>query len=192
MSQDGRVIRSAPLIAAILSVVLTASACGDGTSEPGSGASSIASDSTSSTTVIDAAQSACGDAVVETVDPAALTHLLPGTAEPEYLTDPPTSGPHDTRPLSTDVLAEPLPRPRQVGVLEAGRILVQHRGLDDADRAALEALAGPDVVIAPNPDLPVPIVVTAWVTKMTCTDVDIDPIEAFVTDHAHALDGGHD
>ena len=47
----------------------------------------------------------------------------------------------------------------------------------------LEALAGDQVVVAPNPDLPHPIVATAWVFKRTCETVDAAALQEFVDDH---------
>jgi hypothetical protein len=73
---------------------------------------------------------------------------------------------------------EPLPRPVQVGILERGDVLIQHR--PDVDAAALADLAADRVVIAPNPDLPAPVVATAWLYKRTCTEPDVDALQAFV------------
>jgi hypothetical protein len=81
------------------------------------------------------------------------------------------------------VLDEPLARPVQVGLLEAGSVLIQHRDLDPAAEQDLEALAGEDVVVAPNPDLDDPIVATAWLHKLTCSTVDADALQQFVADH---------
>ncbi len=133
--------------------------------------------------------SACGPVQDEALDPAYLQHVLPGSPEPDYLTDPPTSGPHQPgRELSGEV-AEPLSRPVQVGVLEGGGVLVQHRGPLDPDDVS--ALVGLDeaVVVAPNPDLTEEIVATAWLVKQSCPSVDLDTLGRFVADHAGAGPG---
>jgi hypothetical protein len=57
-------------------------------------------------------------------------------------------------------------------------VLVQHR--PDVDASALADLAGDRVVVAPNPDLPAPVVATAWLHKRTCTEPDVDALQAFV------------
>jgi hypothetical protein len=79
---------------------------------------------------------------------------------------------------------EPLPRPIQVGLLEAGKVLLQHGDLPPAAQTSLESLASDGVVVAPNADLPAPVVATAWLTKMTCTSVDVDALDAFIAAHA--------
>jgi hypothetical protein len=116
----------------------------------------------------------------ERLDPASANHVLAGALEPSYTSDPPTSGPHAPSPPRTGVLDEPLPRPEQVGHLEGGGVLIQYRpDLADDEEAALEALAVGDVAMAPNRELPAPVVVTAWVRKLTCDRVDIDAIDDF-------------
>jgi drug/metabolite transporter (DMT)-like permease len=128
----------------------------------------------------------CQRVVTEPLDRQYLVHVLPGAPDPSYRTDPPTSGPHQPTPPVKPVVEQPLPRPIQVGLLEEGRVLLQHDGLSVADRTKLEALAGGDVVVAPNPDLPAgaKIVATAWVTKQICSRFDADALEMFAKDHA--------
>src|SRR5690606_28231893 len=57
----------------------------------------------------------CGPARRERLDGSSTVHVLPGAPEPEYLSDPPTSGPHELSPPVSGPLREPLSRPRQVG-----------------------------------------------------------------------------
>ena len=84
-------------------------------------------------------------------------------------------------PPITGVVADPIPRPVQVGILEQGDVLIQHDpDLAGADRTALEALAGDGVVVAPNPDLPAPIVATAWLYKRTCDEVDAEALQEMI------------
>ncbi len=118
------------------------------------------------------------------------SHLLPGQPEPRYLSEPPTSGPHIaviTRPTG------PISRPEQVGLLEAGLVLVQYRpgDLDAGQLATLAALAGPEVVVAPDPDLDDPIALTAWLRLQRCSTVDAGAITDFVDEHADLSPGGH-
>jgi len=112
----------------------------------------------------------CDTAFQEQLDPASELHVL-GDAEVDYLTDPPTSGPHGTAAIPEGALPTPISRSTQVAILEAGRALVQYTDAVPAqDVAVLAALADELVVVAPNPDLPEPVVVTAWTWKMTCAD----------------------
>ena len=129
-----------------------------------------------------AAGPACGDETTEDIDPNSSRHVFPGAAEPAYTTDPPTSGPHQLGQHPTGVLAEPIPRPVQVGMLEGGAVLIQHR--DPALRDQLAPLATGDVSVAPNPTLPAPVVATAWLHKLACTGPAIAQLQQFVDAHA--------
>ena len=123
----------------------------------------------------------CGPITRESLDPSYLVHVLSDDDAVEYTSDPPTSGPHRAGPPQEGVVRDPLPRPIQVGILERGDVLLQHRpDLDDASRAQLEALAGPGVVVAPNPDLPEPVVATAWLYKRTCGSVDVGALRELI------------
>jgi Protein of unknown function (DUF3105) len=126
---------------------------------------------------------ACGPMTREALDPAYLVHVVSPEEDIEYLSDPPTSGPHQPAPVVQSVEDEPLTRPVQVGVLERGDVLLQHGPDLDADqRAELEDLVGDGVVVAPNPDLPAPVVATAWLHKQTCDGVDADALREFIDD----------
>lgn len=176
-----RRFRRAPIVTALLALVFMGgmSGCGRGGDDGESAGNGGA-----------AGGGACGAVVSEPLDPGSTQHLLPGAPEPMYITDPPTSGAHRTGAPPRGVVDQPLERPVQVGVLEGGGVVVQYR--DPADAAALRGLAGEQVVVAPNPSLPAPVVATAWRQKLTCTAVDADALRAFVRDHAgRGPDGGH-
>ena len=129
----------------------------------------------------DGPESACGPTTREALDPAYLVHVVGAEEGVDYLSDPPTSGPHQPAPAVEGVADAPLTRPVQVGVLERGDVLVQHDpDLDAGQRAELEDLAGDGVVVAPNPDLPAPIVATAWLYKQTCDEVDADALRELI------------
>ncbi len=50
--------------------------------------------------------------------------------------------------------------------------------------ARLRDLASDAVVVAPNPDLPDPVVATAWVFKQRCRSVDPAALERFIDERA--------
>ena len=165
-----RRFRAAPVVAAA-AVLLLLGGCGGGGGSGGSGGG-------------------CGPDTEEALDPGSVQHLLPGGPEPTYLTDPPTSGPHLAGGAVSGVQREPIGRLVQVAVLEEGGVVVQHRDLAAPDRRRIESLAAADVVVAPNPELPAPVVATAWRHRLVCESAGedaVDAVERFVTDH---LGGG--
>lgn len=178
-------IRAALVIAALL-VPITVGACAaDGTSQPVD-RSQAASETTITTlagaTEPSTTEAVCDPAVKELLDPGSYTHPL-ANADPVFSTDPPTSGPHQPGPLVSGVLAEALTRPRQVGALEAGGILLQHRDLARHELTALEGLARDGVAVAPNPELPSRVVATAWLNKQTCDGVATETLRSFIDQH---------
>ncbi len=135
---------------------------------------------------------ACGPVRREPLDGRSV-HVLPGAPAPEYRTDPPTSGPHLPSPSTSDVRDEPIAAPVQVGLLEEGRVLIQHTGLTSADRAAVEEVAGDGVIVAPADSLPddAAVIATAWVTKQVCEGLDVAALEDFAADHVDRGPGQH-
>ena len=126
----------------------------------------------------------CDAPLRERLDSTWAVHLVAGADEPAYLSDPPTSGPHLTAEAPIGVQDQPLARPLQVTALEAGLALAQHRPDLPADQVArLEALADDTLVVAPNPDLPQPLVLTAWTWKQTCEQLDEATVQQFVEEH---------
>jgi hypothetical protein len=123
---------------------------------------------------------ACGPVTREQLDPNSGLHVLPDQDVPAYTSDPPTSGAHYSLPPPTGAIGEPVERPLQVTALEGGMVLVQYRDLPASDVASLEELGSDQVLVAPNEDLPEPVVMTAWLTKQTCSGVDTDEVETFV------------
>jgi hypothetical protein len=136
---------------------------------------------------------ACGPIRRQQAQPNSVVHVLPGGGEPAYVSDPPTSGPHVAIPRGETVYHEPLSKPTQVGILERGDVLLQYRAADvDADGiATLETLAGPTVAIAPNPDLPDPVVASAWVYLRSCQRVDEAALRSFIEERQGKGPGGH-
>ncbi|MBW3573682.1 MAG: DUF3105 domain-containing protein [Actinobacteria bacterium] len=132
----------------------------------------------------------CGPEITEPLDPSSSLHLLPGAAEPAYRSDPPTSGAHLSGPAPAGALDEPIGRPVQVQVIEQGGVVIQYRALAPSEVDRLETLAGPQVVVAPNPDLPAAVVATAWTTKRSCEALDVEALRQFIADH-RAVEPAH-
>jgi hypothetical protein len=120
----------------------------------------------------------------EPEDPASVQHVI-GNGTFEFLSHPPTSGPHVGGESPTGVVETPLTEPVQVRILEAGVVLVQYEaGELDGDQAQRFASLG--AVVAPAEDLPAPVVATAWTWKLTCDELDAPRIEQFVNERAVA------
>ncbi|HVX17849.1 MAG TPA: DUF3105 domain-containing protein [Acidimicrobiales bacterium] len=132
------------------------------------------------------ATAACGPVQREVLDPRSIQHVLPNAPTPTYLTDPPTSGPHQPSPPIHGVQTSAIPKPVQVGLLEGGNVLVQYRALSDRSLTTVRSLAGTKVVVAPNPDLrDGRVVLTSWLYKQTCSSVDVRAAHRFVSEHAN-------
>jgi hypothetical protein len=125
----------------------------------------------------------CGPVIEEELDGQSLVHVVSEDAV-TYLTDPPTSGPHVATAVPTDgIETAPLARPVQVGLLEQGAVLFQHRDLEPGEIDDLHALAGNGIVVAPNDELPARVVATAWLHKLTCDQVDPSALMDFARTH---------
>lgn len=174
--------------AAVVSIVLTGACGGDDGDVGGDFERPPANARPSSSTTAPA----CADPVAEPLDSQSARHLLPGAPEPEYTSDPPTSGPHSSGALPSGAVRQPIPRPKQAGLLEGGTVLVQYRDVAPEVVSLLEQLGDARrVVVAPNPDLPAPVVLTAWTFKLTCTTYDGDAAAAFIAEHAGATTDQH-
>jgi hypothetical protein len=128
----------------------------------------------------DSGDTACGPVTREALDPNSGLHALPGQDIPDYTTDPPTSGAHFSLPPPTGAVDEPVERPLQVTALEGGMVLVQYHDLAASDVSDLQELGSDQVLVAPNDDQSDPVVMTAWLTKQTCSGVDLDTINQFI------------
>jgi hypothetical protein len=131
--------------------------------------------------------------VHDALDPGSGVHVLPGAPTPSYLVDPPTSGPHQPGPNIPGPERAPIAPQLQVGELEEGRVLIQYRGLPDADVKRLESLNSDEVLVAPATALPdhTKVAASAWVTHQYCTAVDVGALETFAKHFAGKGPGGH-
>jgi len=171
----GRLKRFAPLLILLVPAVIVTSALYAAHSGPASDVGAT-----------------CRRPSPEPVDPQSAVHLLPNAPEPVYRTDPPTSGPHVMNPTVEGAVAQPLPRPVQVGVLERGDVLIQYGpAVSGEAQAQLVGLAGDRVVVAPNPGLSASVVATAWHTKLNCGGVDASALQSFVASTEGARAGSN-
>ena len=129
----------------------------------------------------------CQPAFQEKLDSRSTEHLFPGAPEPKYLTEPPTSGPHQLGPPFTGAVTTPIPLPKQVAMLESGYVLVQYQGLAAARVSQLVPLAGNLVTVAPAAaTMPDRVVATSWTWKLVCpatTPADLQSIQTFIATH---------
>jgi len=82
-----------------------------------------------------------------------------------YLSDPPTSGPHTPYVAPWGIYTQQVRDEVLLHNLEHGGVVLGHRCTDCPEVvAALRELAQgyPMVIVEPNPDLPAPIVLSAW------------------------------
>lgn len=106
-------------------------------------------------------------------------------AEGEVTTAPaPTSGVRVGGP-TCGVTPSPVPVQTQIDALAAGVVVVQYRDAGEADELT-RALADRSTraLVAPNSDLDVPVVATAWGRRLRLDRVDRQLLRAFVTAHA--------
>ena len=119
-----------------------------------------------------AASNSCQAPHTDPFDIRSVLHVLPGAPEEPYATDPPTSGAHRVGYYPRGVVAAPIDKAVQVGLLEKGFVVVQYQAdLGPAAQSALTALTTvtPYLALAPNPSLPQPVVATSWLHDLRCT-----------------------
>ncbi len=104
-----------------------------------------------------------GDAVVQQPSPHLASLDTPHTP---YSTQPPTSGPHTKGLPAWGVATTPVPYMLQVHGLEDGGVVISYQPSLAADTVTqLATLAGSyssKIILTPDPNIGVPIVVTAW------------------------------
>lgn len=111
------------------------------------------------------------------------THFTEESKEPDYKTNPPTSGDHFFNPnevgsgaLADGAYTETPPWNRLVHSLEHGRIEIQYSpDLPEEDQLALKGVfdeARPGVDLFPNDEMPYDVAVTAWTNLVGCKTFD--------------------
>jgi hypothetical protein len=126
-------------------------------------------------------------------------HVIGDTAPPvPYSSTPPTSGWHASGLVEIGVQPpdRPLSEPEQVAVLEAGAVVVSHRGLPEAERVELEALIARHfprrAAVTPYDRLQEGrVALAAWGVLQICDRFDPAAVTAFVAQHASETPSGH-
>lgn len=120
---------------------------------------------------------------VETFPDMGVQHLAAGSPIPEYNSDPPTSGPHAQVPAPCGIYRQPVPDPAQLHSMEHGAVVIQyHPDLPPDQLAELEGIDWSpvdEVIVAPRPDNPAPVALTAWTRRLLLDRVDVEVITAF-------------
>ncbi|MGH2783980.1 MAG: DUF3105 domain-containing protein [Actinomycetota bacterium] len=96
---------------------------------------------------------------------------IPDGEKATYNSTPPSSGKHYARPVQVGGYTEPIPNERQVHNLEHGHVMIQYRGLSDAQIDRLEEVVLDDpkmVLLAPYPDMDPAVAFTSWGKIQTC------------------------
>lgn len=99
------------------------------------------------------------------------THLPDGTTYDDYNSVPPTSGPHWDTPAPWGIYGVPIPNERQLHNLEHSGVMIQYNtdDLDLIQNLRQFARSQPNfpcyLIVAPYPDMPSAIALTAWPGK---------------------------
>jgi hypothetical protein len=116
----------------------------------------------------------------ENLDP---THTTESVTYPQT---PPVGGPHDPAWQNCGIYDEPVRNENAVHSLEHGEVWITYRpDLPAEDIARLQELVGERqfVLLSPYPDLPAPVVATAWGVQLPLDGVDEERLEEFITEY---------
>lgn len=104
----------------------------------------------------------------------------------DYPQNPPAGGDHAATPLTCGIYDQPVPNENAVHSLEHGALWITYRpGLSADQLATLDRLVkGNDHrLLSPYPDLPAPIVATAWGTQLSVSSADDPRLAKFAKVH---------
>jgi hypothetical protein len=121
----------------------------------------------------------------ESLEPAAVDAILAGEEpQPEFNSDPATSGPHAPQWARCGVYRQEIPDIFLIHSLKRGAVVIHYQpSLEPAGISAIEDLVadlGAGVISAPRSDLESPIVLAAWTRLLPLASVDSGVVEAFV------------
>ena len=134
--------------------------------------------------------SACSDKPGEGLPDQGVQHIDDTATFVGYSSVPPTSGPHwgssSTTPAPWGIYTTPVPNERQVHNLEHGGVMIQYNTQDQDLISQLRqfTLRQPSfpcfIILAPYPDMPFIIAVTAWRARDTMDAYDEARLQEFV------------
>jgi hypothetical protein len=115
-------------------------------------------------------------------------HIDEGEPHEPYNSTPPTSGPHYGFTVPWGVSSEPIPPEVQVHNLEHGGVLLQYNCDCPEAITLLQRFADPEtgyptkVIVAPYPDMPTEIALSAWgrIWTMSAAELTVDRVRAFL------------
>jgi hypothetical protein len=111
-------------------------------------------------------------------------HLVPGQT-PTYKTVPPTSGTHNPEYLAAGVYGDAQDITKEVHSLEHGYVILSYNGLPQEQVNALANIARRDarkIIVAPYPNMPYKVALTAWQHAQTCDGVNTQAIQNFIAE----------
>lgn len=129
---------------------------------------------------------------VESFESEGRDHLTPDDPMPQYVTFPPTSGPHSPAAIGFyGFYEQELPFEELVHSLEHGDIVIYYQPtVDEQVKERLKYLSqftkiGSGVIVLPNADIEGEVVATAWTKKMTLAEFDEQQLGQFIYDHIY-------
>jgi len=140
---------------------------------------------------LEAAADAAGCELLTDQDDEGNAHLDPGSEQPKYKADPPTSGDHSPDPLTDGAYAEAPSPLNYLHALEHGRVEVQYKS-SLPEQAQLELLGLYDedsagMILFPNDEMPYEVAATAWRQTLGCDSYEgaatLDAIRAFKAEY---------
>jgi len=127
-------------------------------------------------------------AQIQTFPDQGQAHLSPGDPDPQYNSDPPTSGPHASSAAQCGIYREAPPDVNLVHDLEHGVVVVSYDpAVAPEVRDGIENFArdaGTHVIVAPREEMETPITLTAWTHLLRLDEFDRAAIDAFYGEFA--------
>jgi len=128
---------------------------------------------------------------IETFPDLGAEHIDPSAPTPAYNSNPPTSGPHAGTPAPCGIYLQIVPDIFAVHSLEHGAVVAWYNPdtLPATDLGTMQEFArdaGTHIIVAPRPDAPDPLVLTAWTNLLRLDGFDQTRVQAFYDQFAQA------
>lgn len=118
----------------------------------------------------------------------AAPHLTPGDPEPEYSSNPPSSGLHLPSTAPGGAADETIDKKMLVHNLEHGYVIIHYKGISEDEVGEIQDLVdsyADGVISQPNPEIKNPVAMVGWGALQTCKEVSIPVIKAFIKEHCN-------